>query len=233
MNYNLFTSNKEIISLNKSQSLIGHLNKINSFGKIVLDQINNGVYNFLNTKTWGTVLDIGANVGLFSFFISNKAEKIYAVEPSQEHYVVLTSAIEELNIKNVNTFNLAIGTFDGETTFFLNYENSTMNSLLNTYEKTSYKQKTNVNTILNFILSNNLDCVDLVKMDIEGAEMDIVQHSSFKEATKYINNIYIEAHDFQNNGKFLKENSDIIENILKDCGYKTTRIMVDGIFGEK
>ena len=150
-----------------------------------------------------------------------------------EHYMTLSAGIEELGIYNIKPFNLAIGTTDGEATFFLNSENSTMNTLLDTHEQTSYKQKVNVNTLLTFINSNEIKKIDFCKIDIEGSEMNIVPEPSFKVALDYISNIYIEAHDFPGNGMRLKENADIIQDVLNKCGFKTTRIMIDGILGEK
>lgn len=231
MNYNLNTSRKTTLNLDSSPTLIGHLNKLNSFGQIVLKQINDGVYNIL-TRNWDVVLDIGANVGLFSYFISDSAKKIHAIEPTIEHYNVLTQGIEDLQLKNINSHNLAIGTYTGEGVFYLNPLNSTMNTLLTKHKEISYKQKINVVSLLDFIKNIN-EPVDLIKMDIEGAELDIIPHESFENACKHINNVYVEVHDFDNNGLLLSSNTDKIQDKLKQYGFKTTRVMLDGIFAEK
>ncbi len=64
-------------------------------------------YEFSDIHPDDIVLDIGANVGSFSMFASEKAKHVYAVEPIYPH--LLKQNIEKNNIKNITVFDFGLG----------------------------------------------------------------------------------------------------------------------------
>jgi len=82
------------------------------------------LYTFLDKqiKNYDIVIDIGANVGLFSLYASKKIENkegvVYAFEPSPEAYRRLLNNRHLNNAHNLKPFNLAIGDNSGFLDFF-------------------------------------------------------------------------------------------------------------------
>ena len=74
-----------------------------------------------------TVVDFGANIGLFSLYARDSASRLVAVEPMANTFDVLTRLTDShYNIERVQA---AMANTDGPVTFYQN-ENSTVNSLL-------------------------------------------------------------------------------------------------------
>jgi len=143
------------------------------------------------------VVDIGANLGLFSLYAAfNGARKVYAFEPNREAYYCMLENIRLNNLqKIIMPYNYAVTSKSNEVVTIpkaaspqnrIAYEN------LN-YDKDEYEL---ANTIsLNDIISQeNITCVDLLKMDCEGSEYDIIASISQSTFSK-INRIIVEYHD--------------------------------------
>src|SRR5580704_3915250 len=63
------------------------------------------------------VIDIGANFGLYTKFLSELVEpngRVYSIEPIPLTYEILTSNLRRLKLRNVEPFNLAISEDEGE-----------------------------------------------------------------------------------------------------------------------
>ncbi|MEK9208023.1 MAG: FkbM family methyltransferase [Patescibacteria group bacterium] len=61
-----------------------------------------------------TCLDVGGNVGLVSYYFSQHFTQVYTLEPSKEHFDVLTKMLEFNEIKNVKAINKALFIKEGE-----------------------------------------------------------------------------------------------------------------------
>jgi len=79
--------------------------------------------------------------------------------------------------------------------------------------------------ISNFILNNfEIDDFILLKMDIEGAEFDVLRKMIDDRSIVYINDLYIEFHDFC----YLRENEENKNKIIKDIQEKNKNINIYG-----
>lgn len=132
----------------------------------------------------GTVLDIGANVGRVSLAISHYCPdaKIYSFEPVPATYDKLKRNIE-LNGKETNIFPYNIG-FSNERGEMILYvspasEASSMRPLEDAYyvhigaehdRDGQTEVKCYIDTLDYFVQENNMESVDFVKVDAEGAE---------------------------------------------------------------
>lgn len=122
------------------------------------------------------VLDLGANIGMFSCVAAAKGKTVYAFEPTPDTRKLLEMQTrlndnlicEEFAISNqVGTCLFAINSM---TTDDVNTGGNTMMS-----ERISYKEgisqiEVKTITIDEFVKVNKLDSVDFIKADIEGAE---------------------------------------------------------------
>ena len=77
------------------------------------------------------LIDLGANIGLFSLYVSPACEKVFSVEPTPSHFELLKELVDVAGKKNIEPHQLAVGTSDGEAEFNIHERNSTMNSFLN------------------------------------------------------------------------------------------------------
>ena len=64
-----------------------------------------------------TLIDIGANVGVYSLFAGKNNIKTFSIEPFQKNYKSLKQNIRLNNLKNVKALNFAISNFKGKAFF--------------------------------------------------------------------------------------------------------------------
>ena len=176
------------------------------------------VYDILDMDNCKTVLDIGANVGLWTkYILSRNAKKVFSFEPNKK-------AIEHLKFtlkdeKNATIIEKAVYKENGTLQFFIDDNNSLTSSLLS---ESGHKPSYDVSAItlgeaLNLTGEEN---IDLVKIDIEGAEFDIIENLSSNVFAR-INSFLIEYHDFYFSEGILKV--DRMEEQLISAGYRIHR----------
>jgi len=159
------------------------------------------------------VVDIGANIGLFSSYAAfSGAQKVYAFEPNREAYHCMLENIRGNNLQKVIVpYNYAVTSKSNEVVTIpkaaspqnrIAYENANI-------DRDEYEL---VNTIsLNDIVSKeSISCVHLLKMDCEGSEYDIIAGTS-KSTFSKISRIIVEYH----HGKA----GEMVEN-LQQHGFK-------------
>ena len=120
-----------------------------------------------------TFIDIGANFGLYSLNASclvGDFGKVLAFEPFSENYKAFKDNIELNDFKNVTLIKQAIGKCREEVQ--LSYHQKDRNlGMVSIFQNDFTEQETVVSDSLdNYLLSNNLNSVNYIKIDIEGAE---------------------------------------------------------------
>lgn len=117
-------------------------------------------------------VDVGANVGTFSYYVANLFENVYAYEAMVETYDVAKENLK--NFKNVNLFNKAVYREGGsEVKIYKNESGLTGDSSI---YGTGTENFNLVNTVSleNILEKNNIDFIDYMKVDCEGAEYDFL-----------------------------------------------------------
>jgi FkbM family methyltransferase len=125
------------------------------------------------------ILDIGANTGVYSLVAKavNSEAEIYAFEPVNRVFSKLKQNID-LNNYNINAYEIAISDKDGKAII---YDTSTEHI----YSVTVNKNLASVNTVVTeteiktitlntFIKQNNIESVDLIKIDVETHEPEVL-----------------------------------------------------------
>ena len=152
-----------------------------------------GVYlDIMRGKKDMVILDIGANIGCTVQYFRDYAKKLYAVEPASQHYEALAKNKQFNQWDNVETFNCAIAGEDGEMTLYLNPTNRTCNSLVNNPRQHGETVKTL--TFNTFFKQNNIEEVDFMKFDVEGAEESILCVPGFADVAPKIKSMMVEFH---------------------------------------
>jgi FkbM family methyltransferase len=170
------------------------------FKEIFISEIYKAVFD----KKKDVVIDIGALAGEFSFWINGG--EVYAIEPEEDSYLELESNIDEFGF-NVKPYKLAIAKENG--TRILDTRNGTRGGSTLGGE---IGQTVQTKTLATFMNDNNILNVDILKIDVEGAELEIFNAPDFKEVVDSIKCII---------GEHLQGVSDLLEGYgfkVTDCG---------------
>jgi FkbM family methyltransferase len=187
-----------------------------------------------------TVIDVGANKGQsIDFFLSiNPGCLIYAIEPNPKLYSKLKE--KYMDKENVKLFNVGISDFIGEKEFHENIFDYTSSfeelNLNSSYLKKKAKvlgadpeniiaksYMVNVVTLFDFLGSNLIEKIDILKVDTEGHEYYCLSGLFSKKNSMEIKYIQIESHNddmYKNNVSFVTINDILNQNQF----YETHRI---------
>lgn len=154
------------------------------------------------------VIDCGANVGIFSAISAFKGCKCYAFEPVPETEVYLKK-MSELYDGLIEVCGYALSDFVGTSKLYITEDTNISNSILGiNQEKTNYIEVP-VTTIDGFVKKNNLNRVDFIKADIEGAERDMLKGAK-ETLSKFAPKISICTYH-------LKDDPEVLENLIKSA----------------
>lgn len=144
-----------------------------------------------------TFYDVGANIGLvtlwYKFF--NPSLKVLAFEPVKENYKYLLKNLKGNHIHNVKTYKMALSDKKGTADFFvINDDVQSLDSgLVLNQNLPHFVFKTKVAKLSDFIKNGQ---ANLVKIDVEGAEINIFNDLFKSGKIKLIKNIIFESHFF-------------------------------------
>ena len=163
------------------------------------------------------VLDIGANMGLYTISTSKKypTSKVIAIEASPTYFKNLKQNCELNNIDKVSLYNKAASNTNDETIEFYEGVFSTIEEEflpdLGTPKDKIKKVKVETITIDSLFEKEKLDEITILKMDIEGAEVMALNGATSCLDQKKIKNMIIEYHTVENKNKIIE--------LFKDKGY--------------
>jgi FkbM family methyltransferase len=123
-------------------------------------------------------VDVGAHAGTFSILLSHNADRIYAFEPSSHSFAIL----ENLNLPNVTTYNLALGDQSGEMEISfptvageIDYALATLRTIDATEYGKCETQRVRVARFDDFEKEIDFARIEFVKIDVEGFEMHVLR----------------------------------------------------------
>src|SRR5882724_9135487 len=130
-----------------------------------------------------TVLDIGAHHGLYTLLASKcvgRKGRVFAFEPSPRERIRLQRHIRLNNCKNVTIEPVALGSEPGDAELYLVEGAFTgWNSLRPpAVQGTTFTARVQVTTIDSWLAKDGKGGVDLVKLDVEGAELSTLKGAS-------------------------------------------------------
>lgn len=177
----------------------------------------------------GVFLDVGANIGKYSFLVAKKypESRIVAIEPEEESLKIFKKNIKLNNLKNISIVNKIVADSKRGINFFVNFDKPTRSTIEKgeiqgqaKYQKSNDKKYSSfkirkLNAITIDEISKNYKCINLIKIDIQEAE--ILALKGAKETLKsYKPDIIFES---LNNRKY-----EEIKEFLHPFGYKFHRI---------
>ena len=146
-------------------------------------------------------IDIGANVGLVSELIARTGAKVIAFEPNEE-------AVKKLNIvasrfSNIEVNAVAAGIKNDTVKLFLHKDMGNSDEDL-TQASSLKEEKPNVSSefvqvvdeidFADYIESLNKS-INLIKIDIEGYEIELINHLLDRQVLHNVGKVYLETHE--------------------------------------
>ncbi|GEM_PF-340852 len=134
------------------------------------------------------VLDVGANIGLHTLAAASLASRgqVYAFEPALETFTYLEANLRRAGLRNARAERLALS--DGPGTARLAYRSHQSGASHfigeGPDEDGSSVEEVPCCSLDSWVASRGLDRVDLVKVDVEGAEMAVLDGAAQTLATK-------------------------------------------------
>jgi FkbM family methyltransferase len=179
--------------------------------RIVCEFYEKDLHEYLNLKE-GVFVDVGAHIGKYTIAIGKKIGKrgkVISIEPETENFNLLKKNVGLNKLTNVCLQNAACAGQDGEAMLYVHKDHPTLHSFYINRGPSQIRVKTvKLDTIIQNLKINR---VDLVKIDVEGAEIDVIKGSS-DILKKHHPRIIFEAFDSENLNK--------IEKILCFLDYK-------------
>lgn len=177
--------------------------------------------SYLEDKKEAVVLDIGGNLGLFSLYASKYAKQVYIVEPDPELAELINQQLMFNEIKNVKIINKALYIENKPFPFYRN-PNRTMNSLHQAVASEAYPPITvEAITLDSLFEQEGIEHVDLMKLDIEGTEIEVLSSVGFKNVADKIDVVVTERHAWAG------RNPHQLDEALKNNGFIVTTIPND------
>lgn len=162
------------------------------------------------------VIDLGANIGAFSFWIYDHARIIHAIEPSRRNIECLEKTIELNELTKIKTHCVGISGNGGDRQFYINGNPGGGGWKLD--PEPTPVQQSNVailptKTLEQFMADEQIEYVDVLKIDIEGGENELFVSKGFRSVAHRITTIVGEFHN--------AHNSDLA-HLLGPSGFRVT-----------
>ena len=138
------------------------------------------------------VIDVGAAVGYYTIKAGKKVGvggSVIAIEPHPDVYSLLVKNVEMHCLRNVITINKALGVEKG---MVMIYESSSRGGT-STHFQRGRSIVVEMNTLDYLVNKARLTMVDLIKIDVQGDEVEVLRGASFT-VRKYKPKVIVEVH---------------------------------------
>ena len=131
-------------------------------------------YYFESSKKEPLIIDCGANIGVSVLYFKTlfPNAKILAFEPNPYAFQLLNNNIKDNNISNIELYNVALYNKETEISFFIRNNIGTLDGSANKSRGGETELKVRAKKLSHYLV--NFQEIDLIKMDVEGAEINII-----------------------------------------------------------
>jgi len=120
----------------------------------------------------GAFIDVGANIGRYTVGLAENFDKVYAFEPVRETFVTLEKNIHLNGLENVTAIQIGLWNCSDEKEISIGIHKGLSSIVISLPH--SQTQKIVVDTCDSIAESLDIHDVSLVKIDAEGAEVEII-----------------------------------------------------------
>lgn len=175
-------------------------------------------YDAVQLHKGDLVVDIGAHIGGYSVKAAKLGARVIAYEASPRNYELLVKNLVINECSKVKTYNVAVASKDGKIELNLDPKWTAQNSI---YPVPYLREKISIPCVnLNTVFTRDgLKRIDVLKLDVEGAEYDILLNSR-SSYLKKVRRIIIEFHEGMGHGHNVNE----LEAFLKRNGFRVKHL---------
>lgn len=160
--------------------------------EIVVDRIYDRSEAMVAKPDW-TVVDVGANIGMFSIWQARRGARVIAYEPHPRAFANLLTNLEANGVgSRVTCVNAAVSRSRGDG-WLSTAAGSTSAHL--TGERSGDGFVVPMMTLDESLATHDLASVDLLKIDVEGAELDVI--AGARATLERTRAVIIEVHELQ------------------------------------
>lgn len=165
-----------------------------------------------------TVIDLGAHRGVFSVFAGYQAKQVMSVEANPEAFSMCLGNLSTNGLlEKIKPFQGAIDNTDGKREFYV--ASDAGSSSIFTWPALDIERVITVPKIPMSRLLNDVERVDLLKIDIEGTEYRLILSSSSESWLQKVDRVVIEYHRIPGMDHSV---SELIARLRK-AGFHTTK----------
>jgi FkbM family methyltransferase len=167
-------------------------------------------YAFTSAVDEPLIIDCGSNIGISILFFKKLLPKarVIGFEPDKKTFELLSRNIVENGLSHVSLHNAAVSSRTGEVTFFSDPQNLGSPTMSTVRERIAGEGRQVPCVALSSFVK---EPVDLLKMDIEGAEMDVMRGLAGSGALKNVKAMVIEYHHHIKQEEALSEMLHLLE----------------------
>ena len=186
----------------------------------------------------GVFLDVGSNMGYCSLLMSKivgEDGRVFAIEPSERDFLRLVDNVNLNRLSNVNVYRFAVSDKIGKVKISIaSEERSALNTLGTEFSNKGIEkvqtEEVDSNTLDAFVEKEELDRIDVIKMDIEGSELKAL-NGARNTIERYRPSLIvgINKNSLQANNASLEE----VEKTLRKLRYKMYCLTEDPFFALK
>ncbi len=168
-------------------------------------------FNQIDYTKFGTIIDAGANIGAFTINASNKNNScnFILVEPEEKNCVDLKQNLDANGVKYYNIVKKGLWSSDGEMSFYTSNRAGEHSLIGNDF---GVEVTIDIMQLESLFEQNTISNPVLLKMDIEGAELEVIKSSiEFLKKQKDLT-LLIEALHFVDNNETYKELIPLLKN---------------------
>ncbi len=209
-----------------------------SADQIISEIFEEKLYHFDCTKPDPLIIDAGANIGIATLFFKRyyPQSTVIAFEPDPYMFELLQKNVEANHLSGVKLINAALSRVSGTLPFFGELSQQGLdtrgNSLLKGW---GLQRKTGCEIMVKSVrLSDYInENIEFLKLDIEGAEQQVLEELSNARKLSQIHEMAIEVHEAD--GIRSVNQQRVIQAFLRRHHFRVTVIKknVDGIFPEE
>lgn len=170
----------------------------------------------------GVIVDLGASIGVFSIYAATKAPRarLYAYEPMGAAFRLMQANVQLNGLSSsITCFNMAIAARDVDRELYAEGRGFHFPTLIPSGDGQQERSIVHCTTLEAILEANQLERIDLLKMDIEGAEYEALYATSTRCLSR-IHHIRMEYHDIDGTTRNLNQ----LTRFLTDNGYRITRV---------
>lgn len=174
------------------------------------------------------VIDCGANIGKYTNMFASLGAEVFAFEPDPNAFSVLKKTTDSKD--NIHIYQKAVGTKEDNLRLYFHKENknnpieySQGSSLLDYKGNVDKDNFVNVEVIdLGGFIDSLSKPVKIIKIDIEGAEVDLLNNLLNRNIIQNIPHVFVETHD--NKIPELREEMNKIRKIISENNLNNIRL---------